>query len=201
MQVIIDEIEENFSIEGKQVSLKEVVTELEDFLFTKGRILSSLKIDGREVSILNFSEEQSVLSESNRIKCFSQTFQEFFLERVRSAKEANRSFSEQIRQLSSQLRAGRNSPEMWQNLKEESKSFFLFWKRFQVYLSSQEEGRESSFCRWMEKMKGQMDSILSAVENRDEGLAADLIDKELFPLLQKADQFLLEMEKNLSPSS
>lgn len=201
MKVIIDGNEVEFELPRKEVLVREVVGEVEQFLFSHGRIPHSLKIDNKELTQEELdARENDMLTGNECFEFIAQGVFDFIVENIDGATQANQELTKQITEFADKVHS---SPEQAEagDLIGELEHFFQFWIRMQGLLDEHFQGLQfdgKNFIDHLEGMREILQEVLSAMEDKDWVLSADLLQYEMVPQIEVMDKVIPELRETLN---
>lgn len=203
MQIIIEGHQVDLQLPRENVLLREVIREVEDFLFSLGKLPNALRLDGEDLS----QEELDRLLD--RPLCGEETLEfgvetviDFVVSNLKGAKVANQELCKLIQGFADGIHDP-NVVEIGGRLGEELSHFFDFWLRLSQLIPEQfssltigEEGLSISDC--LDSLRSHLEQSLGAMEDNDFVLAADLLQYEVLPLIEGVDEVIPSLTDRIS---
>lgn len=191
MQVIIEGAEVDIPLPDREVTLKQLVDEVETFLLEVGKVPVALNIDGVELSQEELLDrELEKLTGSEVLKFGVVSVLEFLRDNLEGAAAANGQLIEHIRTFSQEVGAAQ-PPSNGEELVNELSHFCDFWFRLSQLLPDefsvlQFDGK--LFAQFFESLTKLFEEIVDAIEQQDLVLAADLMMYEVLPAVEALDK-------------
>lgn len=200
MQITIDDKTVDFELKKKKVALKDVVDEVEQFLFSVGKIPISLCIDGKEMTQEELDQRlENIMEGKEALKFGTINVLEFVKQNIEGAQEANGGLVAKVQSFADELHDQNKSVDL-REVTSEIEHFFAFWTRIHglvpdVFASI--TFKDQSFDTFLESMHTLLKEILDAMNSQDFVLAADLLQYEVIPVIEEIGQHIPKMMTTL----
>lgn len=203
MLIIFDDKEVDFELPKKDVKLKQVLDEVEDFLFQVGKIPVSLSINDQELAQEDLDKRENLLlTGDEKLRFGVISIFEFINVNLDGAASANQELMKSIKIFAEEIHSAEKSMKPEQ-IVEEVNHFFDFWIRMNKLIP--EEFAQVSFAgkdfkEVTELLQALFEESLKAMEGHDFVLAADLLQYEIVPVVEQIDQVIPELKAKVSES-
>ncbi|MDF2550136.1 MAG: hypothetical protein K0S07_1203 [Chlamydiales bacterium] len=200
MEIIVEDHRIDLEVSGKKVQLKNVVDEVEQFLFSAGKIPVGLQIDGHALTQDEYDERFLQDLKGDEVLEFSViTIYDFILTNVEGAEEANVTLAAHLKTFALELHSQEKTVKI-EDVREELSNFFDFWLKIQQLLPDafkelKEQGVD--FDQAMRRLKDLFQEIVQAMEGADFVLAADLVQYEIVVAIEALSPFISELKKKI----
>lgn len=190
MQIIIEEHNLEWDLGDKEVTLQQVVDEVETFLFSVGKVPVGLAIDGHSLTQEELeSWQEKPIGKKQVIEFEVSDLSEFLIDNLSGANEANAELISSINTFADELYASTKSVDP-KEVVENIRNFFFFWTRLhrlvpKVFESVEFDGK--NFQQWSDDLQDIFKEIVGAMEDEDCVLAADLLQYEIIPAIEAID--------------
>lgn len=200
MRIIIDNEEVELELPNKEVKVREVIDEVEDFLLTVGRIPNSLKINGKELTQEELLQRQEdSLAGEETLEFGASTIFDFVIEHLDGALQANQELRRQIQTFADEIHSSEKTVRA-EDVVGEVNNFFQFWLRMHGLLRDQFQQLSfdgETFENHLDHMRNTLKEALQAMEGEDWVLVADLFQYEMIPLVEVIDTTLPELRQTV----
>ena len=200
MRIILDGKEVDFKLPDKEVKVRDVVDEVEQFLFSVGQVPTALSINGTELSQEDLdSRQEECVSGEETFDFGTVNIFEWVITHLEGAKGANQALRDQIQKFGEEIHQTEKSVEA-ESLIQEIDHFFQFWVRMYGLIKEQfDDGKfeGKGFAEFIETMKQMLEEVLGAMEEEDWVLASDLLQYEMAPQIDALDQALPGLLENI----
>jgi hypothetical protein len=200
MRIIIGEHDLEWDLSGREVTLQQVVDEVETFLFSIGKVPIGLIIDGHALTQeeLDSSQEKEVTADQS-IEFETSEMSEFLIDNLQGANQANAELINNINTFADELYASTKSVDPKEVI-ENIRNFFFFWTRLhrlipKVFEPVSFEGK--TFQEWSEDLQEIFKEIVGAMEDEDCVLAADLLQYEIIPAIEAVDSSVEALQESV----
>lgn len=201
MQIIIEDACLTWDLEGKNLLLQQVVDEVEEFLFTVGRVPVGLIIDGHSLTQEELEEQQEEKIKGDEVFEFEVIgVTEFVLQNMEGADEANNKLIENIKTFANELYCSSKTIDPREVI-EEIKHFYFFWIRLQNLIPEAFKGVDfggKEFSEIIVEIQKIFKEIVDAMEEEDCVLVADLLQYEVVPFIETISQSISMLKENIS---
>lgn len=186
MEIVIDGLSVEMEVPNPEVTLKAVVEETEDYLFSVGKVAVALMINGAQIneSDLEALESQKA-QESDKLEFTAITLSDYVLNHLEAIGPASENLKKRLSKFSEQILASTRPTER-QELVAEFTQFFDFWISFQKLFPEETacvKFGAKNFEDYFAFLQGLLKEIVESMEKNDFVLAADLIQYEVIVAL------------------
>lgn len=200
MEIIVEDTKVDIDLPDREVTLKDVVDEVEEFLLSVGRIPNALNINGKELSQEEMDERMGELMQGSEVITFGcvRVF-DFLLENLEGAKLANQQLVGKVKTFAEEIHEAEKTVE-GEHLVLEFNNFFDFWVKFERLLPDDVNTLkfdDKPFSDFFEGVKSLLEEVVSALEASDLVLAADLLQYEIVPSVEKIDQVIPDLQEKI----
>lgn len=202
MKIVVEGAVVELDLPAPQVTLKEVIDEVEDFLFNVGKIPTSLEIDRVCLTQDDLNQRQKeILTGKEHLEFGVMGIVEFVIDNLEGAGHAHeeligtiRKFAENIHRLKDQ--------HLVHEMMNELNYFFDFWTKLNGLLPEQFQGlsvgvRKVSFEESLFCLQNILEESLKAMEGLDFVLAADLLQYEALDLIQGINNLIPDLQQRI----
>jgi len=187
MQIIVEDNTIEWTLSKEGILLKTIIEEVETFLLTVGRVPIELIIDGESLSQDELERRQEEPVKGEEIIEFGvMTLTNFVLENLEGASNANEELISKINRFADELYLTTKTVDP-QEMIEGLRDFFFFWTRmnhlfpniFSIVLID-----DDLLEKHIEQLQEVFKEIISAMEEEDTVLSADLLQYEVAPIIE-----------------
>jgi hypothetical protein len=190
MEIIIEDAKVEMSLPRDNVSLKELIDEVEGFLFNVGKIPVALTINGSELTQKELEHrENEELSGKEKIEFGVITVLEFLNQNLEGASLANQELKKHISTFAKEIYET-NKTVTGDELVKEMNNFFDFWLRLSSLLPDDFTAMKFSgkaFNEVFDNLRATFTEIVEAMEDNDFVLASDLLQYEVLTAVEDID--------------
>ncbi len=201
MKIIVEETEVELDLPDREVTLRDVADEVEEFLFTVGKVPVGLAIDGVELDQEDYERRQEeVVSGEETFKFNVVTLLEFLVDNLEGAEKANLQLIESLKAFCSDLQEERDSKQ-GEQLVLEMQHFFDFWLKLSQLLPETValvDFGGKKLQEILENVCNFLKEIVEALEEDDLVLATDLFQYEVTPLLEAVAKGVPQFKEELA---
>lgn len=190
MQIIIEEHNLEWDLDKREVTIQQVVDEVEIFLFSVGKVPVGLSIDGHVLTQEELESWQERTVGKDQVLEFEVSeLSVFLIDNLSGANEANAELINSINVFADELYASTKSVNP-KEVVENIRNFFFFWTRLhrlvpKVFETVEFDGKK--FQQWSDDLQDIFKEIVGAMEDEDSVLAADLLQYEIVPAIEAID--------------
>jgi hypothetical protein len=187
MKLIVEETEIELDLPRENVKLCDVANEMEEFLFTVGKVPCGLSINGCQLEQEDYERRENEILQGDEVFHFEvMSVLRFLNENLEGAAEANRLLIVSIGAFCKGIQEGGNE-DVGPKLLDELQQFFQFWLKLSQLLPELIErvdfgGRK--IFQVLEEIRSLLQEIVTAMEEGDFVLATDLFQYEVTPILE-----------------
>lgn len=200
MKIIVEDSEIDLDLPDRPVTLREVIDEVETFLFEVDRIPTALSINGQVWTQEDLDTRQDdLLSGSETVEFGIQTVYEFIGDNLDGAGQANEELLKNIAAFAEAIHSGSSAETA--TLVEEINNFFEFWLKLQSLLPEEFNSITCDgkpFEGLFDNMRSLFEEIVTAMEGHDFVLAADLLQYEVMPAIESLHRAIPALQERLS---
>ena len=201
MKVILGGKTVDFDLnKGRKIYLQDVVIEVENFLFSVGKIPNALSINGKSLS-------QSELDTQGDYEIASDTELDFKIiditqylgVLISECKDANQELINKIAEATQELEKG-EFKMAWVDMLNLLENFFNFWIKVHKLIPQYIERvriKEKSFETYISSSLNYCREIFKALEEGDKALAGDLLNNELVLCIEEMNQAIPILDNKL----
>jgi hypothetical protein len=200
MKIVVEDEILELELPRENVRLGQVIEEVEDFLFTVGKVPQALSIDSTVLSQEDLQARvEQVLSGTETLEFGVISVPKFILGNVEGAMGANEEFVKNIEIFAEEIHSAEKSvsPDA---VIQEMTQFFDFWIRIQnlvpIAFTDFSAGGKT-IQQTLDAFRALLGEIVSAMEDKDFVLAADLLQYEVAPLVKGIGEGLPQLRSNL----
>lgn len=201
MRITIDGEEVDFELPQKEVKIREVIDEVEDFLLSVGRIPQSLKVNGKEFTQEELAEKQEfILTEKDALEFGVINIFDFVIAHLEGAIGANEELKKQIQHFADEVHTSEKTVSS-EEIIEEINQFFQFWVRMHSLIKEEFDSlrlNEKTFEEHLQAMQEVLKETLQAMETEDWVLVADLLQYEMVPLLEVLNEVIPDLKNTIA---
>ena len=191
MLIVVDDASVDLELPRDNVKLGEVIQEVEDYLFSVGRVPISLAINDQPLSQEEMeSRLEDLLKGEEALRFSSVTVAEFVMDNIKAVSGANQELLKLVKSFAEDLHSAQRtaSPE---TLVQELNHFFDFWLRLNGMLPEVFDKvtfGERSLSELFEDIRKVLGETVQAMEDQDFVMAADLLRYEILPAIEAVDK-------------
>ncbi|SCA63220.1 hypothetical protein SCG7109_AK_00060 [Chlamydiales bacterium SCGC AG-110-M15] len=201
MQIVIEDNTIEWKLTKENVLLKTIVEEVETFLLTVGRVPIALTIDGESLTQEDLDKRQDTQMKGDEVLEFGvMTLTDFVLENLEGASNANDDLLGKINRFADELYSSTKTVDP-QEMVGGLRDFFFFWARMntlfpQIFIEVQLGDHVLS--EHIEQLQEIFKEIISAMEEEDTVLAADLLQYEVAPIIEIVGKGIPSMKNQIN---
>lgn len=192
MKIIVEEKEIELELPRKNVTLLQVIDEVELFLFEVGKVPVALAFNGENLTQEQLEELQpQVLSGSEVLNFGVMSILDYLQQHLIGIREANQLLLQDMKAFACQIKEG--SPSEGNKLVDGLRHFFEFWGKFCRMCPEGVQGIQANsrtLPATLHALQGLMEEVLKAMENSDFVLASDLLQFEVMPAIASIDSIV-----------
>ena len=200
MKIIAGDQEIDWDLPKSGVQLKEVIREVEGFLFSVGKVPTSLNIDGEELSQEELAKREEAIVTGNEVLTFGVTSAyQMIYQNLDGAATANQELINQIQTFAGEAHSSEKTVSGDQLLGEMN-HFFNFWFSMRELLPeafARADFDGESFTAVLNNLKKLLVEIVAALEEKDHVLATDLLQYEVSPLVEQVAKGVPSLRKEV----
>lgn len=200
MQIIIDDVSVELDLPKKDVSLRSVITETEEYLFSVGKVAVGLTLNGQELTEEQVNADVDKTATDQDILHFAVLdITDYILGNLDAAMNANDTLKERLLTFSEEILSA-TQPSEKEALVSEFTQFFDFWLSCNQIISeevSQVKFGQKSFHDYISLLQSLLEEIVEAMEKNDFVLAADLLQYEVVSALDDLPSSIEQLKKIL----
>lgn len=187
MKIIVEGKEVELELPDRDVTLAQVVREVEDFLVGVGKIPVTLNIDGKELQQEELEAREDDLLAGSEVLTFGvKTIFEFLREHLDGAAGANEELLKNITTFANEIHAETKTVK-GEDLVVELNHFFDFWHRISRLLPDEVGAQDFNGKRCdaaLDELRTLFEEVVGAMEQSDWVLAGDLLQYEVVPMVE-----------------
>ena len=187
MKIIVEDKEIELDLPDRNVTLNEVIEEVETFLFEVGKIPIALTFNGEPWTQETLEARQDeILQGTETLEFGVQTIFEFINANLKGAKDANEELLKSIATFAEEIHSPTKTVEA-EHLIDEINHFFEFWYKLKNLLPEDFEELafgDRSFDSLFEDLRSLFEEIVASMEEKDFVLGADLLQYEVVPTIK-----------------
>lgn len=200
MQIIIDGVKVDLELPKREVTLKHVINEVEDFLIKVGKLPVGLKFNGQELSQKELDAKESCVLTGREILDFAvRDGIDFLIDNVDGVISGAKAFRERIWRFSCSLQQGKPTAEPHVILKELN-DFFEFWVHLSQLVPDVIQATKihaTTFTECFKSINSLLKEAVAAMQKQDNALAGDLMCYEVIPRIDSLQNALPEIRKGI----
>ena len=200
MKIIIEKKEVALDLPEKQVTMNQVIDEVETFLMEVGKVPTSLSLNGSDWTQEDLETRiEEVLKDEDTLEFGVQSIFEFIEANLDGAATANGELMRDITTFAKEIHTSEKTiaPD---TLVEEISHFFEFWWRLRGLLPDEFKAlkfAEKDFDTTMGDLQKLFEEIVEGMQNQDFVLAADLLQYEVMPSIEAIDKTIPTLKNTL----
>lgn len=200
MQVIIEGTAVDIDLPERDVTLRELVDEVEAFLWTVGKVPVGISIDSESLSQSDLEGRMGEqLQGSESVEFEVEGVLEFLRANMEGAQGANQRLLEDLKLFASEIHDANKSVDS-AALVTELQEFFQFWIQMGNLLREQFTGldlRGKDVHTFLNDMRDLLEEAVAGLEDDDLVLASDLIEYEIVPMIEVLDGIIPELKERV----
>jgi len=200
MQIIVEGKKINIDLPRENVELKEVIQEVETFLYSVGKIPCTLIIDGKTLTQEDLDQREcEVLSGKEILEIGVKGIFEFVSESLDGAKNANKELVKQLQHFIDQLRKDQANKAN-ATILDEINHFFDFWLKLHGLIPDQFSGLNfgsRTAIQLFEEFRTLLGEAVASMEKSDNVYAADLMEYEIKPMIEVVDRVIPTLKSRI----